>query len=260
MAALHERLRDELSLAQAQQADSANTHRQFKAYEVGDKVYVNTRNIRTTRPSKKLDLKFIGPYTITEQINSVTYRLGLPEDLKIHNTFHCSLLQPAPTPVEGQVDPPPPPVEVTQDQETHEEYEVKAILDSKLKGRKDRKRQLLYLVKWVGYNDTSWEPQTNVLHGAESAIQAFHEQHPDKPAPLSAPRPSSAALVLSSASIDDLNDDLAFAVAYHQLQGTSAVKGGGNVTSHPHCLPTCASGVAASGTCMTPWGIKPLLP
>ena len=81
-------------------------------------------------------------------------------------------------------------------------------------------------MKWVGYNDTSWEPQTNILHGAESAIQAFHEQHPDKLAPLSAPKPLSTVLVLSSASIDNLNNDLAFAVAYHQLQGTSVVKGG----------------------------------
>ena len=33
-------------------------------YSIGDKVWLSSENIRTTRPTKKLDYKWLGPYTI----------------------------------------------------------------------------------------------------------------------------------------------------------------------------------------------------
>jgi len=61
------------------------------------------------------------------------------------------------------------------------EYEVSAILDS----RKVRK-QLKYLVEWVGYEGITeyhtWEPPENLKHAAEY-IRDFHHRYPHKPKP-----------------------------------------------------------------------------
>ena len=61
-------------------------------FEAGDKVWLSTRNIKTTRPSKKLDYKRAGPYTVSKVINENAYKLDLPSTMCIHNVFHISLL------------------------------------------------------------------------------------------------------------------------------------------------------------------------
>jgi hypothetical protein len=64
--------------------------------------------------------------------------------MKIYPVFHISLLEPlAKDPLPNQVIPPPPPIKVKGE----EEFWVKEILDSRIRGKK---RQ--FLVSWVGYN------------------------------------------------------------------------------------------------------------
>jgi hypothetical protein len=114
MTKLHQHLRQEMARAQLIQSDSANKSRNVHPnYKVGDLVYVSTRNWSTTRPTKKLDYRFAGPYRIISCIGepgaSVTYKLDLPINLGLRNrdnAFHASLLQPAstdstPIPLEG---------------------------------------------------------------------------------------------------------------------------------------------------------------
>jgi len=60
----------------------------------GDMVWFLSRNVRTTRPCKKLDDKKIGPFKILATIRSSAYKLDLPDTMKIHNTIHISLLEP----------------------------------------------------------------------------------------------------------------------------------------------------------------------
>lgn len=169
-----EKLKDNLSKAQERQKFYADKKRIDKNFKINDLVLLNTKNIRTTRPSKKLDLKKIGPFKVLAKIGNASYRLELPLHFKIHNVFHVSLLENySPNPWPSRIVEKSPPIEI----EDHYEYEVEEILDSKIVRKK-----LKYLVKWLGYEleDSTWEPLENLANCPE-LIKKFHELHPNKP-------------------------------------------------------------------------------
>ena len=64
--------------------------------KVGDKVWLNWRNIWTTRPSWKFDMKRMGPFRVLEVVGDakLAYKLELPAQMQIHPIFHISLLEP----------------------------------------------------------------------------------------------------------------------------------------------------------------------
>jgi hypothetical protein len=148
------------------------------AFQVGDMVWLNRRNIATNRPSQKLDVKRLGPFCITESIgpHNLAYRLDLPPSMKIHPVFHVSLLEPhRQNTLPGRNLPPPPPIEVDNQTEWH----VAEVLDSKL-----RRRKLMYLVDWEGFSpsERTWEPATNLTNAADK-VNEFHQRYPQKPGP-----------------------------------------------------------------------------
>jgi hypothetical protein len=175
---LHQYLRDQISKSITQYTSATTTRRlPIPEFRVGDKVWLDSRNIRTKRPSKKLDHRRLGPYPITAKISSHAFRLGLPLDLRqIHPVFHVSLLEPATlSNISGRHPDPPPPIEI----DSENEYEVANILDSRI-----RRKRLEYLVQWKGYEDTdqatSWEPFSNVTN-ATRKLSEFHATQPNKP-------------------------------------------------------------------------------
>jgi transposase InsO family protein len=177
---IHSHLRTELGRAQDRHAYGADRNRlPAPQFLPGDKVWLNARNIATRRPSRKLDHRRLGPFEVIEDPrlkSKHAVKLALPDSMKIHPVFHVSLLEhAADDPLPGQSVPPPPPVEV----DGEEEYFVDSILDSHLYGRS---RKLQYLVKWTGYDKPDWEDARNV--DGLSALDRFHELHPDKPGPL----------------------------------------------------------------------------
>ena len=115
-----------------------------------------------------------------------TYELDLPTSMKIHNAFHSSLLQAADqlAPLDGQTTPPPPPIEINNDEGEHQEWELDEILDSKLvkaRGRamRDGTRRVWreYLVSWKGYNEQTWERE-DALANAPMALAAYQKRYP----------------------------------------------------------------------------------
>lgn len=70
----------------------------------------------------------MGPFAIHKQINLVVYRLELPATIKVHPIFHVSLLEPyQEATFPGRMQYLPPNIGI----ETHEEYKVEKILDSR---------------------------------------------------------------------------------------------------------------------------------
>ena len=139
----------------------------------GDKVYLLTKNLKTQKPSKKLDAVKVGPFLIEDQKGPVNYELDLPKDARIHPVFHVSLLEPAHQ-------------DATLQKTFHfepresEDYEVEAIL--KDKGQR-------YLVKWKGYGDghNTWLPLKD-LEGSQELLEEYHQQQ-GTPVPRKRGRP-----------------------------------------------------------------------
>jgi len=64
------------------------------AYQVGDLVMLSGCNIKTRRPSRKMDQKNHGPFQVEKIVSPLAVRLTLPRKWKIHNISHVSLLEP----------------------------------------------------------------------------------------------------------------------------------------------------------------------
>ena len=142
----------------------------FKPYQIGDKVWLEGRNLHTTHPSSKLAPRHYGPFTITRVVSRTSYQLKLPPQWKIHDVFHATLLtlyketalngqsyqEPAPDLIDGQP-----------------EWEVESLL-------KVRRRcnQLQFLVRWKGFSEAhdSWEPVKDIH--VDKLVQEFYKKHP----------------------------------------------------------------------------------
>ncbi|KAG5716920.1 hypothetical protein E4T56_gene8539 [Termitomyces sp. T112] len=142
---LHQFLQDEIDTAnQAYSKDTDVRRKLTPNWPPGTLVWLDRRNLKTRRPSIKLDHKRLSPFKILWKVSTHTYKLNLPPGLKgFHPVFHVRLLERhALDPFPGQRPSQPPPVKV--EDEYH--YEVNEILDSRIvRGR------LQYLVRWKGY-------------------------------------------------------------------------------------------------------------
>lgn len=176
-------LRENMKVSQAFYEKYANKHRSVPpSYQVGDKVFVNAKNFKTRRPSKKLDWKNLGPFTVVKKISSHSYQLCLPKDLKsVHPVFHTSLLRPDPNnPIPGQTNEPNPPVEIDDCGEAL--YEVDAIVGS----RRLKNRGFEYQVKYTGQFETSWQPLSDIVSGQSSdLVKTYHQKFPRRVKPTS---------------------------------------------------------------------------
>jgi hypothetical protein len=133
-----------MAAAQESQERSANrTRAQAPSYKVGDKVWLSLENIKTDRPSKKLDARH-AKFTVTEVIGSYSYRLDTP--LGIRNVFYLRLLQPAHLlPLPGQVVEEGQPPAILHDSDSAKMYKIERILDQRRAPRRSNNQK--YLVK-----------------------------------------------------------------------------------------------------------------
>ncbi|KAF8704322.1 hypothetical protein RHS03_06068, partial [Rhizoctonia solani] len=129
-------------------------------YSIGEKVWLDAKNVEIQSNSNKLDPKRLGPFKVTKKISSHAYCLKLPESLKIHDVFYVGLLSKSHKSPSQPFPERPPPETI----EGEEEYKVEQIIDSKRQQGK-----WFYLIKWKGYGpeDNSWEPEELLEHSQE---------------------------------------------------------------------------------------------
>jgi hypothetical protein len=148
---LHSYLQDHIKEAQIRYKETADRKRNpTLSYNIGEKTFILAKYIKTTRPTPKFSETYLGPYEIIAKPSSHAYTFRLPQHLHaIHPVFHVSQIEPhTPNPFPKWIDSPPPPIVL----EDRDEYELKAILNSKL----DRwyRVKLRYYVEWEGYEGT----------------------------------------------------------------------------------------------------------
>ena len=179
LASLNEYLQNEMTWVQALYSEQADKYSILAMkFKVGDEVWLLRKNLKTTQPSSKVDVKCLGKFRITKKVSSHAYKLELPASMNVHTVFHISLLEPAVSdPLPGQLQPPPPLVIIDKEPE----WEVDEIVDSKFVVKTVR-----YLIRWIGYADLTWELNT-MLANALSVVKRFHQLYPSKPRPRNIP-------------------------------------------------------------------------
>jgi len=154
----------------ARQQMIQQSQNEVKPFQLGEKVWLEAKNLNRRYLSNKIRPRREGPFEITQVIGPVSYRLKLPTQWKIHDVFHMIWLSPyKETELHGPNHTTPPPDLINQE----EEYEVEAILNHKRKGR-----GFLYLVQWKGYpiSEASWEPKGH-LTNATQILEEYKQRH-----------------------------------------------------------------------------------
>jgi hypothetical protein len=138
-------------------------------FKVGDKVWIEGKDITTDRPTKKLEDRRLGPYEVLEKVGAAAYKLRLPETDLSHPVFNESLLTPYVEPPVGRREERPAPQIVSG----YEEYEVEEILKHRKRGR-----GFQYLVKWKNYpmGERTWEPRRHLTH-AKKLLDRYNVEH-----------------------------------------------------------------------------------
>lgn len=128
-------------------------------------------NIRTNRPSDKLDFRKLGPFKILKKIGEVNYELDLPENMRLKTAvFHVSLLERAL--VDEETGEPIMDEIIVQDEE--EEYEIEKLIRMQINEETGERE---YLARWKGYNSSedSWVSEKELKRNAQAILREFHQ-------------------------------------------------------------------------------------
>jgi hypothetical protein len=169
---LQEKARDHLQHAQDLQKKYYDRGHKDQHFDVGQQVLLRAKNIKTARPCKKLDDKYLGPFEILERKGAVAYKLALPQSMsRLHNVFHVSLLEPYHRRDGAQ----PPAVPELDEEFGSDVFEVQDVVD-----HKHQASGTLYRVRWLGYGSEhdSWL-QERELDNCQELLATYKSRHED---------------------------------------------------------------------------------
>src|SRR5215510_8823271 len=144
----------------------------FKPFTLGQRVWLEAKNLTLPYPSRKISLKHQGPFKVKRVLSSLNYELELPKTWRIHPVFHASLL----TPFHENDTHGPSHLELPPEQiEGQEEYKIEGIIN-----HKTQDGNLLFLVKWKGYDDSQneWIAEEELSHAMEF-LEEYKATHDD---------------------------------------------------------------------------------
>uniref|UniRef100_A0A8C2WB23 Gypsy retrotransposon integrase-like protein 1 n=1 Tax=Cyclopterus lumpus TaxID=8103 RepID=A0A8C2WB23_CYCLU len=102
------------------------------AYQLGQKVWLSSKDLPLQSTAKKLDPRFVGPFEITRVLSPAAVRLRLPTSMRIHPVFHVSRIKPVShSPLMPPAPVPPPPKIV----DGHPQWKVRRLMDVRRRGR-----------------------------------------------------------------------------------------------------------------------------
>ena len=124
--------------------------------------------------------KYYGPFEIIAQPGPIRYKLKLPADCQIHDTFHVARLKPYNDPELVRHGSRPLPKEFrTTAADTNSQYEIEKILDyDTIRGTR------WYFVHWKGYDevmDSTWEKRSSLTGSASAILRRYEILHPIVP-------------------------------------------------------------------------------
>mgnify|MGYP002655140599 CR=1 FL=1 len=161
-------------------ADYYNRNKRDVTFLPGQLLMLSTKNLRKlAQGSRKLLPRYIGPFTVVRMVGKTAVELRLPSDMRIHPTFHVSLVRPyrsRTTDVETAVSDTEP-LPVAWLSETKPLWSVERVLDYRCRRvRTGKKFRYMHewLVKWTGYSSehNSWEPAKHFTPDLKSELEA----------------------------------------------------------------------------------------
>ena len=142
-----------------------------------DKVMVNMKNMKTKRPSKKLDHKRLGPVEVLEAVGRHAFKVKLPLEARNHPVFQVSELELyRQSTIEGRHQLLPPVEEI--------KGESNYVVESIGRSRENKWRKCVeHLVFWKRYppEEATREPGANLVCMADKALREFHKRNPKPP-------------------------------------------------------------------------------
>jgi len=169
-------LREQMEETQLTMVSEANEHRQPHPFQVGDSVFLDTRllpvsyaNVNSTANdnvnSRKFQHPYAGRFTILKSAGGNLFVLDIPAHWRLHPVFNVAHLKLSK--VDKTCEHSPPPLLCST---ATVEYKVESICQH----RGTTVRDLKYLVKWVGYTDSMWEPLANLRGSSNELLGEYH--------------------------------------------------------------------------------------
>jgi hypothetical protein len=166
-------IKKKLVNAQKMQKKHADKHKTFSfEYQLEDMIWLFIKNIKTERSFKKLNHKWIESYKIKKLLKDVC-QLDLSLSMKIHDTFHTSLLRLAATDLFiDQIQSSSSSIVIDEEKE----YEVNDILNSRYHYEK-----LQYRVAWTDHlSDRAWYSEENFQEHSKEILKDYHRRYLSK--------------------------------------------------------------------------------
>jgi predicted metal-dependent hydrolase len=137
-------------------------------------IWLFIKNIKIERSFRKLNHKWIESYKIKKVLRDVC-QLDLSSSMKIHNTFHISLLRK--TAIDSLIEQ----IQLSSssimiDEDEEEKYEINDILDSRYHYGK-----LQYRVVWIDHSsDRAWYSAENFQNHSKNILIEYHQKYSNK--------------------------------------------------------------------------------